>query len=587
MKLIKKGDKKMSILKIPGYFYFGTETIQSSFNLYKSSKLEERLREGISYSVTGAALNDISNPRVFVNNYLGEDVLSPEKENCNIAFLSGESMPTWVQTLCDNLQISPITRMEPANNTHTPTKFVTLNTFELTGSIIGCGYKVDSTDYYINLSAFERDSIRFRDQGNNFSVQYDINVHSDDLFVNNKINPELSGQVYGLHVSFIYGTDLKTLQSITISRISSYSYDFLKNAFTDFSLNGSGAEDKDTDNPYNTDPDENPGGDGDQNPSTTEPTDVPSLPSISAASLGLISIYTPSEAQLQSLASYLWSGAFDPDTFKKLFGDPMDAIIGLGIVPIVPSSAGTKNVRFGNVDSGIAMSYVTTQWATKDCGSVKISKDVGSFLDYDATKISIYLPFIGFRDLSPDDVMGGTIKVVYNIDILTGSCSAFIKHSTRGVLYNYNGNCIMNIPLSAANYSGAIQNAVSTVASGAGVLAGMISGAAPVTAMSAVSMITSAANTAFNSKPNIQRTGNLGGAAGLLSVKTPFVIIQRPNVSVPEYVQNYVGQTANKTASLGSCSGFTMVAYCHIEGISATPGEISEIETLLKQGVIL
>ena len=578
----------MSILKIPGYFYFGTETIQSSFNLYKSSKLEERLREGISYTVTGAALNDISNPRVFVNNYLGEDVLSPEKENCNIAFLSGESMPVWVQKLCDNLQIAPITRMQPANNTNTPTKFVTLNTFELApGSYINCGKKIDNQDYYIRLSSFDRDYVRFIDQGTNFSITYIINVHSDDLFVNNVINPDLSGQVYALTVSFLYNTDLKTLQSITINRASYYTYDYLKTAFNNFSLNGTGAEDKDTDNPYNTDPDENPGGDGDHNPPITEPTDVPNLPSISAASLGLISIYTPSEAQLQALASYLWSGAFDPDTFKKLFGDPMDAIIGLGIVPIVPSSAGTKNVRFGNVDSGIAMSYVTTQWASKDCGSVKISKDVGSFLDYDATKISIYLPFIGFRDLSPDDVMGGTIKVVYNIDILTGSCSAFIKHSTRGVLYNYNGNCIMNIPLSAANYSGAIQNAVSTVASGAGVLAGMMSGAAPVTAMSAVSMIQSAANTAFSSKPNIQRTGNLGGAAGLLSVKTPFLVIQRPNVSVPEYVQNYVGQTANKTASLGSCSGFTMVAYCHIDGISATPGEISEIETLLKQGVIL
>lgn len=578
----------MSILKIPGYFYFGSETIQGSFNLYKSSKLEERLRNGISYTVTGAALNGISNPRVFVNNYLGEDVLSPEKENLNIAFLTGESMPTWVKTLCDNLQISPITIMQPANNTNTPTKFVTLNAFEFApGRAMDCGKKIDSTDYYIRHSAFGQEYVRVRDQGNNFAVTYIINVHSDDLFVNNVVNPDLTGNVYGVFVTFIYDTDLKTLQYINISSGTIYSYDYIKSIFTDFSLNGSGAEDKDTDNPYNTDPDENPGGDGDQNQPINEPTDVPGLPSISAASLGLISIYTPSEAQLQSLASYLWSGAFDPDTFKKLFGDPMDAIIGLGIVPIIPASSGSKNVMFGNVDSGISMTYVNTQWATKDCGSVKISKDVGSFLDYDATKISIYLPFIGFRDLSPDDVMGGTIKVVYNIDILTGSCSAFIKHSTRGVLYNYNGNCIMNIPLSAANYSSAIQNAVSTVASGAGVLAGMMSGAAPVTAMSAVSMITSAANTAFNSKPNIQRTGNLGGAAGLLSVKTPFLIIQRPNVSVPEYVQNYVGQTANKTASLGSCSGFTMVAYCHIEGISATPGEISEIETLLKQGVIL
>ena len=353
------------------------------------------------------------------------------------------------------------------------------------------------------MSAFEGAKITYQDMNTEFDITVEIPVYPDDMFVDNVINPDLSDSIPLLTISFAVDTDMSTLLLI---RITSGTTTSRKSDFTGFSLEGSGSEEKDTDNPYNNDPDDNPGGDGDQNPPINDPTDVPGLPSISAASLGLISIYTPSEAQLQSLAQYLWSGAFDPDTFKKLFGDPMDAIIGLGIVPIVPSSAGSKNVRFGNVDSGISMSYVNTQWATKDCGSVKISKDVGSFLDYDATKISIYLPFIGFRDLSPDDVMGGTIKVVYNIDILTGSCSAFIKHSTRGVLYNYNGNCIMNIPLSAANYSSAIQNAVSTVASGAGVLAGMMSGAAPVTAMSAISMLHSAANTAFSAKPNTSLT---------------------------------------------------------------------------------
>lgn len=578
----------MSLLKIPGYFYFGTETIQSSLNFYKSTKLQAKLTNGIDYRVTGTAASSVTNPCAFVNQYLGEDVLSPAKDNYNIALLTGESTSNWVGKVRDRCCLYPTAEIHPANNSNVATKFVTLNSHEFSGSIpvplIACGRRVAITQYLYQMSAFAGATITYQDMSTEIDVTIEIPVYPDDMFINNVINPDLESTIPALRISFVLDPDLSTLRTIHIESRTTTSR---KSEFTDFTLEGAGSEDKDTDNPYGDDPDENPGGDGDQNPPINDPTDVPGLPSISAASLGLISIYTPSEAQLQSLASYLWSGAFDPDTFKKLFGDPMDAIIGLGIVPIVPASAGTKNVRFGNVDSGISMSYVTTQWATKDCGSVKISKDVGSFLDYDATKISIYLPFIGFRDLSPDDVMGGTIKVVYNIDILTGSCSAFIKHSTRGVLYNYNGNCIMNIPLSAANYSGAIQNAVSTVASGAGVLAGMISGAAPVTAMSAVSMLHSAANTAFSSKPNIQRTGNLGGAAGLLSVKTPFVIIQRPNVSVPDYVQNYVGQTANKTASLGSCSGFTMVAYCHIDGISATPGEISEIETLLKQGVIL
>lgn len=577
----------MSILKIPGYFYFGTETKQGALCFYKSDTLLAKCQQGFNYVVEGSALNNIDNPRAFVNNYLGEDALSPDKEHLTITFINDESRPTWVGELLTKTQMSPTTEYRPANNSTNIAKFVTLNSFEITSNEISAG-SIFSSDYYYTLGGIYRDRIRFIDQGTQLVEQIYMCVWPDNLFVGGIINPDLPDQVYMIDVQIVFNLDY-SLKRISING-SSYGYfgHVFKEMFRGFNLNGSSAEDEDTENPYGNNPDKDPGGDGERPGETIEPTGVPDLPDISAASLGLISIYTPTIAQIQALSGYLWSGAFDPDSFKKLFSDPMECMIGLGIVPAVPTSAGTKNVRFGNVDSGISMSYVNTQWVSVNCGSVKIEKDIASFLDYDPyTKLSLYLPFIGFRDISCDDVMGGSIQVVYNMDILTGSCSAFVKHSTRGVLYNYNGNCIANIPINAANYSAAIQNAVTTVASGVGVLAGMATGAAPVTAMTAVSMFNSAANTALSSKPTIQRTGNLGGVAGLLSVKKPYLIIQRPNKSVPDYVQNYVGLTCNKTLSLGSCHGFTMIDQCHIEGISATPGEITEIETLLKQGVIL
>lgn len=348
------------------------------------------------------------------------------------------------------------------------------------------------------------------------------------------------------------------------------------------------AEDKDPSDPFeNTEGDGNDGGDGENLPPVVDPVDVPGLPSTGVGSCGIVTIYTPTLSNLQALGSFLWSGAFDPDSFKKLFADPMQAIIGLAILPIIPGSSGSKNIRFGNVDSGVNSSYVSDPFVTKNMGSVKITKDVGSFLDYTDTKISIYLPYLGFRTLSPDDVMDSTISVVYNVDCLTGACAAFIKSNKRGVLYAYNGSCITNIPLTGQNFSGAIQNAVSAVASGVGVLAGMASGAAPVTAMGAMGLLTSAANCAVNSKPEIQRSGNLGGSAGILSVQKPYLIIQRPVIEVPGGLSSQVGNVSFKTVTLGSCSGFTLVDRCHLENINATANEISEIETMLKQGVIL
>lgn len=352
-----------------------------------------------------------------------------------------------------------------------------------------------------------------------------------------------------------------------------------------FNVKTAQGSDVDLDNPFPGDDDD--GGDGPNNPPVVDPTDVPELPDTDIGNCGLFTMYTPTLAQIQALGAFLWTGLFDPDNFKKLFTNPMDCIIGLGILPCAPSSAGSKNIKFGSVDSGISSSYITTQYKQFECGSVKIDKQVGSFLDYLETKISIFLPFIGFRELATADVMGGTISVTYNVDCLTGSCVAFVKHSARGVMYAFNGSCIANVPLSGTNFSGAIQNAVSTVASGVGVLAGMASGAAPLTAMSAASMLTSAANTALNAKPNVQRSGNIGGAAGLLSGKKPFVIIERPNYSVPDFIENYEGRVCNKSAILGNLSGFTMVEKIHLDNIDATAEELNEIDKLLKEGVIL
>jgi hypothetical protein len=67
---------------------------------------------------------------------------------------------------------------------------------------------------------------------------------------------------------------------------------------------------------------------------------------------------------------------------------------------------------------------------------------------------------------------------------------------------------------------------------------------------------------------------------------TPYVIIERPNMSVPNKVQNFVGQTSNITMYLGDCSGFTMCEYIHLDNLNATSEEIVEIESMLRSGVI-
>lgn len=424
----------------------------------------------------------------------------------------------------------------------------------------------------------------------NKNAQVTINVFPSDLW-NDDGTWKTGSKAIRFSFYFEYTADgsgnITKIQSYRINMTAPNSIGNLDSFLSNFNTKDSGITDNDTDNPFGPPTDPNAGGDGDNDPPIMEPVDYPDLPDKDASDLGFITIYNPTKAQLQALSAFLWSGAFDLDTYKKLFSDPMQSVIGLAMVPVQPNSTGSKNVIFGTIDSGVNMT-TCAQYKKVNCGSIRLKKKSGSFLDSSAyTKISIYLPYIGIRPLSADDLMGGSIGVQYNVDVLTGACAAFVKHSSKGVLYAYNGSCITNIPLTSMNFSGAIQNAVSAVASAAGVLVGAATGAAPISAMGAMGLLNSAANTALNSKPTIQRSGNLGGSAGIISVQKPFIIIERPDYSLAGNIKHYTGYTSNFTASLGSCSGFTLVEYVHLNGIHATSQELGEIESLLKEGVML
>lgn len=588
----------MILKKVPGYLYQnGTQVSPYTFYMLLDTDLVEKYKNYTSsttlYTWSNAHITDVAKT---VNDFLKFNLI-----NKSYAFpvgrTSSELIPDFALNGIDVLGVYAPTYVLSRSDMHSSfpnTEFRMLNGCYSTSSTIGyIQYSNDDVPIATHVHA------QFFNQGLGFRYasprtgSLDVYIQREDLFTETgALCPADADGRYGLKfsLSFTFNASHTEVTQLSISVICSKSAaGNLVNYFTPaFTLADSQSQETDPDDPYQTkDDDGNDGGDGPQNDPINQPTDIPDPPNVGIGSCGLITTYIPTLAELQSLGQFLWAGAFSPDAWKKVFNDPMQALIGLAIVPAVPSAAGTKHIMFGNVDSGVSSSYITNPFVQKDFGSVKIEKDVGSFLDYTDTKISLYLPYLGFRTISPDDVMGSTLSIKYNIDCITGACAAFVKSSARGVMYAYNGSCITNIPLTGQNFSGAIQNAVTAVASGAGVIAGMASGAAPVTAMSAVSLLHSAANCALNSKPEIQRSGNLGGSAGILSVQKPFLIIQRPNYARPANMNHYVGNVTFKTLNLGSLSGFTMVEQIHLDGFTATPAELTEIDTLLKAGVIL
>ena len=338
-------------------------------------------------------------------------------------------------------------------------------------------------------------------------------------------------------------------------------------------------------NPYEDGGDsDDGGGDGDFD-TTSDDIEIPSLPSSSATASGFVNIFAPTINQLNQLASFMWTTDFY-DNIIKLWADPMSVILGLSIVPVNIPVDDVREVKCGNVSTGVPMYHASTQFVVLDCGTINVNEYWGAYLDYSPyTKIQLYLPYCGTHSLDIDDIMGRSINVTYHIDILSGSCVAFVKSTGKGlnsVLYEFSGNVSTQIPVTGENFSRLLQTAISSVASlGSTVATGGLS--APM----AISNMGSLANNVANSKPEIERSGSMSGSTGLMGIQKPYLILTRPKQCIPKNVQKFKGFPSMRYKKLSEIEGFTIVSEILLKNITASEEEITEIKNLLKEGVIL
>ena len=340
------------------------------------------------------------------------------------------------------------------------------------------------------------------------------------------------------------------------------------------------------------------GGDGDIG-GDTNPDD--GLPTISALDSGLLTAYNPTVSELYSLGRFLWSDSFDISTFKKLFNDPFDTLLGLSVVPVKPNTSGTKSIMFGNMDSGVSASVVANQWVSKDMGSVTLSETWKGALDYaPSTSVTIYLPFIGMRQLNVNDVMGSTLHLIYKFDVLTGSCIAqiYVNHSSQGnkndgfswtknqgLLYEFIGQCAENIPLASQDFTNTIRAAIGGVTVATGAAASIATGNP---ALGIAGLTVGAANLGMQaSTPTVERGGHLSGSASILGYSQPFLIVERPHQCKPSRYYALRGVPSQVyTSKLSKCTGFTQITAnnnLHIAG--ASDSELTELQNLLVSGV--
>lgn len=309
----------------------------------------------------------------------------------------------------------------------------------------------------------------------------------------------------------------------------------------------------------------------------TPPTIVP----VGSAS-SLWKIYNPTQAQVDAFGSWLWDSSF-VEQIKKLFNDPMQAIIGIHKVFAAPSTGGTATIKVGYLDSQVSSAWVDNQYTTVDCGSVSLKEYFGNVFDYAPyTKIQLYLPFIGIVDLDVGDVMRATISVKYHVDVLTGACLADVKvnrDGAGGVLYQYAGSAIVTYPVSAGNYMGMLAGVLSVAGGVAGTI---LSGGALAPALIGGAVGASHLHT------DVSHSGGFSGCAGAMGSKKPYLIVSRPQIAMADNYQHYTGIPANSRVTLGSCSGYAKVKSVYVNSITrATEEEKNMIEAELKAGVLV
>lgn len=325
--------------------------------------------------------------------------------------------------------------------------------------------------------------------------------------------------------------------------------------------------------------------------SENDTIDIPPLPSVQAIDFGFSTLYNPTTAQMQAIAAWLWSDDFD-ENIKLNFVSPFDNIIALSLIPCgLTTVAGI--LRIGNVDSNIPVLRVTKQYDEVDCGSINVLEYWGSFLDYNAT-YSIWLPYIGFRSLKPDDMVNGEIGVVYHIDILTGCVVAYIwtrkEDNIKHVLYTYSGNMNYNVAFSGANFMAMYNQQLAATTSGINNAVQSIGKALSGDITGAVDLLTGQAQAKRQyetAKPDYGRGGNGSGGAGIFGIRYPYIVQCLPIGQVPDNYMTLNGVPSQTYAKLSTLSGYTEIDRVIVNTLTCTEDEQKQIVSLLKEGVIL
>lgn len=332
---------------------------------------------------------------------------------------------------------------------------------------------------------------------------------------------------------------------------------------------------------------------------STDQLTQPGEPDESVASIagtGFITVYDITRANLDNVGKALY-GETLLTFLDNLFVNPLDFIISLNIFPYTPHIGSSAPVKLGRwecsnaVPNGLGIVAngfpLSKQFRQIDFGTLNVAEMFQSYLDYEASSFSLYLPFIGEIDIPVSEVMGGSINVKYTIDFFTGACVANvlctkiinidgINAVSQYAQHSYQGNCAIQIPVTHISYGNLVGSLINAAAAG---LKGGVAGAA-------FSLAGDVAGGGF--KPTVQTKGAITANGGYCAILYPYITVIRPITAEPENYQEVMGYPSYMDATLATCQGLCVCDDINLSGLTgATDSEISRIKQMCKEGIYI
>ena len=248
--------------------------------------------------------------------------------------------------------------------------------------------------------------------------------------------------------------------------------------------------------------------------------------------LAFVNVYNPTQKQLVDAANALFmnfSTGQIVDTSKYIVA------IHKVFVPVSTDEA-LQPIKFGSYNTQVNSKVVNLRTAHVSCGKVTVPELHHNALDYSPyTTVRIWLPFLGFFDLSIDELSNKEVELTYTIDLVNGKALAEISNDD-GVIYRFVGTAYEREP-----YHTESLNNVSTVY----------------------------INGAYN-----------------MADYTPYLLIERP-INLTPSNNDLEGLPTYKEVTIGDMTGYVRCRKVFAKDMIATEAEKNEIEALLCGGVLV